>query len=128
MSPATLTPQAKEYLDRPEPAYVVGVAAAKQFFGPVTTDAELLKSYATLAIKGQPARKPVAVSLQDDQTGISINYQFSRDNPITLDDKDVEFIFEMPRAAAEGEKAPKALTINRKFALKNMVFEGKLDL
>jgi hypothetical protein len=128
MSADGLTPQAKEFLDRPEPDYVVGVAAAKQFFGPIPTDAEVLKSYAALRIKGQPDRKPSGVTLQDDQTGLSINYQFSRENAITLDDKDVEFVFEMPRAAQNGEKAPKPLNIKRKFALKNMVFEGKLDL
>jgi hypothetical protein len=128
MSSDGITPQAQEFLDRPEPMYVVGVAAAKQFFGPVTTDAELLKSYASLEIKGQPARKPDGVTLQDDQTGISINYQFSRDNPITINDKDIEFVFEMPRVADEGEKAPKPLSIKRKFSLKNMMFDGKLDL
>jgi hypothetical protein len=128
MSTDGMSPQAKEFLDRPEPVYLVGIAAAKQFFGPVTADAELLKSYASLEIKGQPARKPIDVALQDDPTGISINYHFSRDTPIDLNDKDVEFIFEMPRVAPEGEKALKPLNIKRKFSLKNMVFEGKLDL
>ncbi len=128
MSPSGITPQAQEFLDRPEPTYVVGVAAVKQFFGPVTTDVELLKSYASLQIKGQPARKPVDVALQGDQAGISINYQFSRDKPITLDDKDVEFVFEMPRAPTKVEKTPRPLVIKRKFTLKSMVFDGKLDL
>lgn len=128
MSADGVTPAAQEFLDREEPTYVVGLAAAKQFFGPLTTDAELLKSYAALEIKGQPARKPDAVTLQDDQTGVSINYQFSREDPITVGDKDVEFVFEMPRAAEEGGKAPKPLVIKRKFSLKNMVLDGKLDL
>lgn len=128
MSADGLTPQVQEFLDHQEPAYIVGVSAAKQFFGPVTTDAELLKSYAALEIKGQPARKPEAVTLQDGQAGISINYQFSREDPITLDDKDVEFVFEMPRAAEEEGTAPKPLVIKRKFSLKNMVLDGKLDL
>ena len=128
MSPDGLSPAAQEFLDREEPDYVVGVAAVKEFFGPIPTDADVLKSYASLEIKGQPAREPEGVTLQDDQTGVSINYQFSRDNPITVDDKDVEFIFQMPRAAGEDGKTPKPLMIKRKFSLKNMMFDGKLEL
>lgn len=128
MSPNGITPEAQSFLDKEEPDYVVAIAAAKEVFGPVTRDPEKLKSFLTLEISGKATRHPDGVQLQEDPTGLSINYAFSKTNPIESGD-DITVVFEMERQAEEGSKdAAKPLTIKRKFKAKDMSFKGKFDL
>ncbi|MCL5743645.1 MAG: alpha/beta hydrolase, partial [Acidobacteria bacterium] len=75
------------------------------------------KSGTTLVRKGKAALVPQEVTVHRVQNGLSIVYQFPRTDPITLEDKEVEFISRVG-----------PVEFKRKFKLKEMVYGGKLAL
>ena len=102
-----------------EPAYVVVVEGLSRAM--VRGDAEQIKqmmlAQTELTIKGREAMKPVDFRLAAGAGKASAVFAFSKANPITLDDKDVEFDCKVG-----------TITIKQKFHLKDMVFNGKLEL
>lgn len=111
--------EAKESLGREENSYVIallGLPPAVARTDPKRMQAGL-KSGTTLVRKGKPAIVPQEVTVHRLQNGLSIVYQFPRTDPITLDDKEVEFISRVG-----------PVEFKRKFKLKEMVYGGNLAL
>jgi hypothetical protein len=111
---ATTSAEAAKVL-APEDRYVIGVGPlpAQMLRG----DAAALKSGATLSIKG---KDPIVASdIKGDRQGNAANLYliFPKTQPITAEDNEVEFAFKL-----------NALNIKRKFKLKEMMYEGKLEL
>jgi len=99
----------------PEDRYVVGVGPlpAQMLRG----DAAAMKSGATLSVKGKDPI--VAADIKGDRQGntVSLYLIFPKTQAITAEDNEVEFAFKL-----------NALNIKRKFKLKEMMFDGKLEL
>jgi hypothetical protein len=127
---ADTSPQAKEYLDRPEPHYVIavigpprggaqqreGAPGGQQRQGPSEEMKQKIKAVTFLHRKGKPDVHPEVVEVVQGSAQTMV-FRFPRTDEITLDDKDVEFSTKMG-----------AIDIKRKFKLKEMVWHGKLAL
>jgi hypothetical protein len=75
--------------------------------------AERMKDNTSLEQKGKAPRRPSEVQMAQG----TILFAFSREIPITLEDKEVEFVTKMG-----------PLEFKRKFRLKDMMYEGELSL
>lgn len=143
---ADTSPQAREFVEREEPDYVIAVigppmggppegggrpgAAPREAAAPPKGDAAAqerrgnpeqwmagLKENTWLAWKEHEKLHPSSVVLPPGgQRGVLI-FHFPKDHPIELEDKEVEFC--MRRGPME---------VKKKFKLKDMVYEGKLAL
>ncbi|MGA2715621.1 MAG: hypothetical protein ABSG41_21185 [Bryobacteraceae bacterium] len=71
----------------------------------------------SLSAKGKGAMRPTDVQISTTPKATEVLFTFSRSNPYTLDDKEVEFSTKLGDAAARYT-----------FRLKDMVFNGKLEL
>jgi hypothetical protein len=82
------------------------------------TKPEELKSKAFLNVKGRDPIQAVDVVSDRDERGANIYLVFPRaDTPITLEDGDVEVFLKLG-----------TVDVKRRFRLKDMVFDGKLEL
>jgi len=113
------SPDAAQMLSRQEERYIVGIAGLPMMA--VRAKPEELKSRTELRIKGkQPI---VADHVQADRQEKTVNLYFffprevNGQPAIKLEDKDVEVVCKLPN-----------MEIKRKFRLKDMVFDGKLEL
>ncbi|MEZ5365513.1 MAG: hypothetical protein R2748_25080 [Bryobacterales bacterium] len=138
---ATLDDKMKEYLARHETHYVLNVVGLPARMQRMTEDAERLKQTAVVHIKD---REPILASGAQAQVAgeqLSLFFLFPREgNPITLDDKEVEFVMKLGggrRPQAEGTEQAQAERpmrggggpeIKSKFKLKDMVYKGELAL
>jgi hypothetical protein len=123
---AESSPQAKEYLARPETHYVIAVIGpsrqapqregGQQRRQPSEEMKEKVKAVTVLHRKGKPDLHPEAVEFVEG-AGQTMVFRFARTDVISLDDKDVEFATKMG-----------PMEIKRKFSLKNMVWQGRLTL
>jgi hypothetical protein len=128
---ADTSPQAKEYLERPEPHYVIAVIGPprrgpqpggaqkegeQQRKGPSEEMKEKIKAVTLLHRKGKPDLHPDVVEVVEG-AGQTMVFRFARTNEIELDDKEIEFATKMG-----------AMEIKRKFKLKDMVWNGRLAL
>jgi hypothetical protein len=128
---ATTSTEAKEALDRQETAYVIvasGGALRSAFRGDPEAIRKALIDQTRLSVKGKEPLKPADVQVGTSGAGgargrggpppaIEIYFLFPKSTPLTVDDKEVEF------ATKIGD-----LALKNKFQLKNMVFNGKLEL
>ena len=114
-SEAGTSEEGKKYLDREEANYVVilSVPPGMGRGGDMSRLKDALKENTTLNVKGKDPIKPGQVELAN---GMAI-FAFPKTNPITLDDKEVEFSTKLGPAS-----------VRQKFELKHMVFNGKLEL
>jgi len=114
---AGTSPEAAKMLGPEEKRYVVGIAdVPPQLVMRVKPDE--LKSKATLKLKGKDPIEAVNVQADRGERGVNIYLFFSRTgNPITLEDNDVEVVLKLT-----------SIEIKRRFRLKDMVFDGKLEL
>jgi hypothetical protein len=112
------SPEAKQILANSEPDYVVVVAGLNR--GMVRGEAEQIKQAmmgaTELVIKGKEPIKPKDFRLVG-QGRIDAIFAFPRTNPIVEDDKEVEFVCKVG-----------TITVKQKFRLKDMLFNGKLEL
>ncbi len=110
--------EARQILANNEPDYVVVVAGLNR--GMVRGDAEQLKQSlmgsTELVIKGKESIKPKDFRIVG-QGKMDAIFAFPRTNPIVEDDKEVEFVCKVG-----------TITVKQKFRLKDMVFNGKLEL
>lgn len=114
---AGTSPEAAKLLQPEEKRYVVGIAGLPPQLVMRMKPAEL-KSRATLKLKGKDAIQALDVLADKGERGANLYLIFSRpDNPITLEDGDVEVVLKLA-----------SVEIKRRFRLKDMVFEGKLEL
>ena len=114
---AGTSPEAAKLLQPEEKRYVVGIAGLPPQLVMRMKPAEL-KSRATLKLKGKDAIQALDVLADKGERGANLYLIFSRpDNPITLEDGDVEVVLKLA-----------SVEIKHRFRLKDMVFEGKLEL
>lgn len=110
--------EAKQILAATEPEYVVVVSGLNR--GMVRGDAEQIKQAlmgaTELVIKGKEPIKPDNFRIVG-QGRMDAIFAFPKTNPITEDDKDVEFQCKIG-----------TFELKQKFHLKDMVFNGKLEL
>ncbi len=122
----------KYTLDKPEKDYVISVVGMRAMRSRSNdSDADddskssasdhmrnLLMSSTQILIKNKEALNPDDVKIEPQSDGTNTaTFFFSRSNPIDLDDKEVTFVTQTGR-----------LKIERKFKLKEMVYNGKLSL
>jgi hypothetical protein len=116
---AASSPDAKQYLATDEPSYVIVVDGLNRgILG--GGDADAIKKTSleqtALIIKGKEPIKPTDFRIVG-QGRISAVFAFPKTNPIDVDDKEVEFQTKLG-----------TVSIREKFRLKDMMFNGKLEL
>ena len=116
---AVTSADAKKMIEEPQKFYaiVVGGLPGRMLRGDADGTKKTLLENTTIAVKG---KDPIQASdLQTAATGQQgmIVFLFPRTNAIDADDKEVEF------ASKIGP-----MTVKQKFKLKDMVFNGKLEL
>jgi len=116
---AGTAPAAKQVLEREETDYVIVVSGRLRSV--LRGDSETLKKAimgATwLSAKGKDPVKASEVQMALNQEGNDIVFHFGRSAPFTVDDKEVEFSTKFGEA-----------TLKFKFKLKDMVYNGKLEM
>lgn len=116
---AATSPEAAKLLSAQENAYIVEIAGLPAQM--VRAKPDQLKSGAQLRIKGKPPIQAVDVKGGRDQNRVNLYLIFPRGQDgspvITVEDKEVEVYL---------KSGP--LDIRRKFRLKDMIFEGKLEI
>ena len=100
-----------------EPFYVVTVTELPAAFSWLSDTGDVLKAETMLARKDKAPIAPVDVRLFQSAQTLTLVIQFPRTDPITLDDKDVEFITKLGTDE-----------IKKKFKLADMVFADQLAL
>ena len=113
---AATSPDAKSFLEREEKSYIISVDGLPTYIQPRDEQAkQLLLKQTTLAAKGKEALVPTDVQFQKDGKNVDAYFAFPRS--FNADDKEVEFV---TKAGPIGVK--------QKFNLKNMMFNGKLEM
>lgn len=140
-----ITPEMQDYATRLEPYYLVSISGSQRSFGVLPEDTATLATFAGLQLKGRDIIRPVEAVVRDEQGTITVLYAFPRTEPISVEDREVEFVFQIERkmpppppgaptpAAGGGRRgggmrAPQPLDIHRKFDLRKMLFNGELEL
>jgi len=116
---AATSPDAKQILSTEDPVYVVVVEGlSRRTLGGGEDDAlkQAMMEQTALVIKGREPIKPVDFRVVG-QGRISAVFAFPKTTPITIDDKDVEFQSKLG-----------TLVVKQKFHLKDMTYNGKLEL
>ncbi len=114
---ALTSPDAAKFLARQETAYIVGITGLP--IGMLQgADPASLKNTTQLKVKGKPAA--YARDLQFEKSGPQLNVYvfFSKaDTPIVVEDGEFQLIFKLP-----------TMEVKRTFKLKDMVYDGKLEI
>src|SRR5258708_8474473 len=95
-------------------AYIITVAGVPTRFARATATA------GTTSFLRRGKKPPIALAeggMQQDGGTLTLIFAFPRTDPITLDDKDVEFV-----------RTLGTVEIRNKFTLKDLVFDGQLEL
>src|SRR5262249_35926901 len=106
-------PEGQKMLAPETESYIVGVGPLPM--QAMRADAAALKSAGSLVLKGKDPIMPSDVKA--DRQGNVLILFFPRANPIKAEDNEVEFNFKL-----------NSLKVKRKFKLKDMIFDGKLEL
>jgi hypothetical protein len=109
------TPEAKELLDRQEETYVIILSGNLRPLvkGNPETVRKTIADMTVLSAKGKDPVKPMNLQVDPNQ----IVFLFPKTSPWTLDDKEVEFSTKLAD-----------VVLKYKFRLKDMLFNGKLEL
>jgi hypothetical protein len=111
------SPEAKQLLEREEPYYVVEVSQFP-FRGRTGDDfREALTKSAVLSVKGKDSIHAMDVQVNPRGRTLDLFFVFPRQRVFTVEDSEIDF------SAKAGE-----VPIKQKFKLKDMVFNGKLEL
>jgi hypothetical protein len=118
-SEAATSPEAAQLLARQETDYLLVLTGQLRPFLRGNPDSlkKALIDASLLSAKGKTALKPSDVQLGASGTAVDAFFYFPRSAPYTLDDKEVEFSTRLGDVA-----------LRYKFRLKDMVFNGKLEL
>jgi hypothetical protein len=114
-SEAATSPDAQKILAPDADSYVVG-------FGPIPVqmlrgDAAAIKAAGTLSVKGKDPIAAADLKAERQGNAATLILFFPRSNAITVADNEVEFAFKL-----------NTLNVKKKFKLKDMMFDGKLEL
>jgi hypothetical protein len=116
-------PEAQQELERPEPSYVLAILDIPvSLFGEQAANPQRLadryKQTAVINIKGrEPLRATEARLTPMTPTRGALLLAFPKEKPITLEDKEIEVTVRLGR-----------VELNHKVKLKDMVFDGKLEI
>jgi hypothetical protein len=115
---AAASPEVKETLDREETNYQIVLSGPRTAF-PGTSEVlkKTLGEVTLLSSKTKGAMKPADIQIATSPKEIDILFSFPRTTPYTLDDQEVEFVTKVANSP-----------LKYKFRLKDMVFNGKLEL
>ncbi len=114
---AATSPEAAKLLQPEQKRYVVGIAGVPPQLMARSKPAEL-KSKAFLNVKGRDPIQAADVLADRGERGTNVYLIFPREgNAITLADNEVEVVLKLA-----------TVEIKRRFRLKDMLFEGKLEL
>jgi len=116
---AAKSDDAQKYLAKEQPTYELVLSGPMQPFlrGKPDDIAKSLGDVTFLATKEKGAVKPVSIEVGKPGPSMDILIAFPRTTPYTVDDKEVEFSTKLGTA-----------TVKIKFRLKDMVFNGKLEM
>lgn len=114
---ARIEPQHQEFLEQDEQFYVVAVSGLPAQFEQMAQDPDGLVAETLLKLDKRDPLLPEGTEVFREGELVTIVWFFSRTVPITLDDKDVEFITTL---------GPN--DFKKKFKLKDMEFGGELTL
>ena len=109
--------EAKQFLQRSETHYVVSVAGFSGRMAGMSQDTDRLKETTSLKRKNKDPIRPEVIETHKQEESVTLFVGFPRTDQIVLEDKNVEF---------EMKLGP--MTVKRKFKLKDMLFDGKLEL
>jgi len=113
------SPEAAKNLSREEKQYIVGIIGLPPMM--MRGNPAKLKSLALLKIKGRPPVEAEAVQTDKGERGVNLYLFFPKVQPgshvITLEDSEVELSMKLG-----------STEIRRRFKLKDMVFDGKLEI
>ena len=112
---AELSAENEEYLERDTGFYVIGVLGVPPQFARISTDEVRLESF--LEAKDKSPIPADDVLFQRAEDGVLLLVAFPKIDPLTLEDRDVEFITKL------GD-----FSIKKKFKLRDMVIHGELEL
>ena len=113
---AATSAEALKMIERQEPRYVVGIAGLPA--GALRGSPDQLKSAASLKIKGREPIQAENVQAERDQNRANLYLFFPKgEKPITVEDGDVEVAVKLG-----------SLEIKRKFRLKDMMYQGRLEI
>jgi hypothetical protein len=115
-SATDLPPEAREMLNREQQDYVIVVSGIPTRIAQIARDPANL-SRSTLKVGKKAPVSPRNVDAQGRTQSVELIFSFPRTDPATLEDKEIEVSLKL------GE-----LELKRKFALKDMVYNGKLEL
>jgi hypothetical protein len=115
---AAASPEVKETLDREETTYQIVLSGPRMAF-PGTSEVlkKTLGEVTLLSSKTKGAMKPTDIQIATSTKEIDVLFTFPRTMPYTLDDQEVEFVTKVGSSP-----------LKYKFRLKDMVFNGKLEL
>lgn len=110
---------AKTFLEQQETTYLIVVSGVPPMMmaGPQEQLKSALKSQTALSVKGKGILAPSEVQITPNNKLVDVYLSFPRIAPLTLDDKEVEFSTRIGPSA-----------VRSKFRLKDMVFNGMLEL
>lgn len=113
-----LDEQARQFLDRVESHYVITVSGIpNRMLDPEEGVQRFIEGGRIERGKNREPLTPENVEPRPEQNRITLFFFFPRTDPITLEDKNVEFVLK-----AEN------LNFKRKFKLQDMMYQGKLEL
>jgi hypothetical protein len=111
--------EAKQILAEPDPNYVIVLSGTLRplLRGTPETLKKALMDASSLSVKGKEPVKPAGVQMGGDRRSTDIVIIFPRSAAFSLDDKEVDFSTKLAD-----------VSLKYKFRLKDMVFNGKLEL
>ncbi len=115
-SGAGVPQELQQGLAREEPHYVIVVSGLPAQMARTVQNLELLKQ----SVLRRGTKQPInlaGVDFQPRTQSVDIIFAFSKTDPITADDKDIEVVLKLGQIEAK-----------KKFNLKDMVYKGKLEL
>jgi hypothetical protein len=114
-SESATSPDAQKMLAPETTSYIVGLGPLPMQM--LRGDAAAIKSAATLSVKGKDPTVAADVKAERQGNAATLILFFPRTNSITVEDNEVEFAFKL-----------NSLNVKKKFKLKDMMFDGKLEL
>ena len=111
--------EAKQFLNQQVPSYIVGILGLPAEVARMPADrlTELAKSGTALLRKDKDPIPAEAAQAASREKLADLYFLFPKTSPITIDDKEVEFVSKVGR-----------FEVKRKFKLKDMQIGDKLDL
>ena len=118
-SEAGTSPEAKAKLDRVDPVYVLTlIGMPGNMLGATQGDKKaVLLDSTMLTVNGKPPLKAIDVQASGGRGSATMSFLFPKTTTFTVEDKEMEFSSKFDKT-----------TVKKKFKLKDMVFNGKVEM